>query len=78
MSYKSSYRLFLLIFVSINSSHLLSGDLSGPRTGERKLVHGGSWDENSVNLRSSFRNVKRPESGKSIYGSLGFRCAYDK
>ncbi len=54
------------------------GDLSGPRTGERKLVHGGSWDENSVNLRSSFRNVKRPESGKSIYGSLGFRCAYDK
>ncbi len=54
------------------------GDLAGPTEGRRKLVHGGSWDENRVNLRSSFRNVKNPVSGEGIYGSLGFRCAYDK
>ncbi len=51
--------------------------LDGPITGRRKVVRGGSWDENKANLRSSFRNVKSPVSGKSVYGSIGFRCAYD-
>ena len=37
----------------------------------RKLVRGGSWDENRGNLRSSFRNVKLPDSGKGVYGSIG-------
>ncbi len=55
-----------------------SGDLSGPETGRQRLVRGGSWDENRANLRSSFRNVKPPVSGRSVYGSIGFRCAYDK
>ena len=53
------------------------GDLSGPDQGRQKVVRGGSWDENVNNLRSSFRNVKPPVSGRSIYGSIGFRCAYD-
>lgn len=53
------------------------GDLAGPATGQKKLVHGGSWDENRANLRSSYRNIKNPVSGDGIYGSLGFRCAYD-
>lgn len=53
------------------------GDLTGPASGQRRVVRGGSWDENRPNLRSSFRNVKPPESGDSVYGSIGFRCAYE-
>ncbi len=51
------------------------GDLKGPERGKQRVVRGGSWDENKKKLRSSFRNVKPPVSGKSIYGSIGFRCA---
>ena len=51
-------------------------DLSGPLLGKQRVVRGGSWDENRPNLRSSFRNVKPPLSGKAVYGSIGFRCAY--
>ncbi len=53
------------------------GDLSGPVTSKQRVARGGSWDENRANLRSSFRNVKPPKQGKSIYGSIGFRCAAD-
>ncbi|MDP6182811.1 MAG: formylglycine-generating enzyme family protein [Gammaproteobacteria bacterium] len=53
------------------------GDLDGPGSGKRRVVRGGSWDENRANLRSSFRNVKAPEQGKRIYGSIGFRCVAD-
>jgi len=54
-----------------------AGDLDGPPSGRQRVVRGGSWDENRPNLRSSFRNVKPPEQGDSIYGSVGFRCAAD-
>ena len=57
--------------------HYAKGDLSYPSNSPRTVVRGGSWDENTLNLRSSFRNVKLPESGNSVYGSIGFRCAYD-
>lgn len=50
------------------------GNLQGPENGRQRVVRGGSWDENKANLRSSFRNVKPPVSGDSIYGSIGFRC----
>lgn len=53
------------------------GKLDGPKNGKRRVVRGGSWDENRANLRSSFRNVKPPVSGKSVYGSIGFRCVAD-
>lgn len=53
------------------------GDLQGPTQGRQRVVRGGSWDENRLNLRSSFRNVKPPQQGDSIYGSIGFRCAAD-
>ena len=59
-------------------SRYAEGDLTGPEDGRQRLVRGGSWDENRPNLRSSFRNVKPPISGRSIYGSIGFRCAYDQ
>ncbi|WP_415911482.1 formylglycine-generating enzyme family protein [Neptuniibacter sp. QD37_11] len=54
-----------------------NGDLFGPDQGRQRVVRGGSWDEHKANLRSSFRNVKPPISGRSVYGSIGFRCAYD-
>jgi sulfatase modifying factor 1 len=54
-----------------------AGKSVGPAGGKQRVVRGGSWDENKLNLRSSFRNVKPPVSGKSIYGSIGFRCAKD-
>jgi len=53
------------------------GDLKGPGSSKQRVVRGGSWDENKGNLRSSYRNVKPPVSGRAIYGSIGFRCAYD-
>lgn len=59
------------------TQHYAKGNLAGPDSGKQRVVRGGSWDENRKNLRSSFRNVKPPESGRSIYGSIGFRCAYD-
>ncbi|HID48504.1 MAG TPA: formylglycine-generating enzyme family protein, partial [Chromatiales bacterium] len=52
------------------------GKLDQPTEGQRKVVRGGSWDENRPNLRSSFRNVKPPVSGDAVYGSIGFRCVY--
>jgi iron(II)-dependent oxidoreductase len=53
------------------------GNLQGPLGGRQRVVRGGSWDENRPNLRSSFRNVKPPQQGDAIYGSIGFRCAAD-
>lgn len=52
------------------------GNLRGPESSPQIIVRGGSWDENAGNLRSSFRNTKPPRQGDSIYGSIGFRCAY--
>lgn len=55
-----------------------NGELSGPAEGRQRVVRGGSWDENRLNLRSSFRNVKPPQQGDSIYdGTIGFRCVAD-
>ncbi len=53
------------------------GKLKQPVRSAQKVVRGGSWDENADNLRSSFRNTKPPVQGDAIYGSIGFRCAYD-
>ena len=60
------------------ATHYVKGNIAGPDSGKQRVVRGGSWDEHRKNLRSSFRNVKPPVSGRSIYGSIGFRCAYDE
>jgi|GEM_PF-3516196 len=55
-----------------------TGDIKGPSISKQRVVRDGSWDDNKYNLRSSYRNVKPPVSGYIVYGSIGFRCAYDK
>ena len=59
------------------TAYYARGDLSGPARGRQRVVCGGSWDENRPNVRVSFRNVKSPKQDGAIYGSIGFRCAYD-
>ena len=54
-----------------------NGELKGPRTGQRKVIRGGAWDEVQVALRSASRYAKTPVSGASVWGSNGFRCAKD-
>ena len=53
------------------------GDLKGPPTGQRKVIRGGAWDEPQAALRSASRYAKPPISGKSVWGSNGFRCVQD-
>lgn len=53
------------------------GRLNAPHQGQRKVIRGGAWDEIQVALRSASRYAKLPQSGKSIWGSNGFRCAQD-
>ncbi|WP_299792850.1 formylglycine-generating enzyme family protein [uncultured Shewanella sp.] len=55
----------------------VTGNLTDQKPSPRKVVRGGSWDEMALNLRSSFRNIKAPVSGESVYGSIGFRCVKD-
>ncbi len=43
------------------------GALRSPDFSVRRLVRGGSWDENGSNLGSSCRNVKSPISGRAVY-----------
>ena len=62
-------------YVKDGIAQYAAGNLEGPENGRQRVVRGGSWDEDPPNLRSSFRNVKPPVSGASIYGSIGFRCA---
>ena len=52
-------------------------DLKGPRTGQRKVIRGGAWDESQVAQRSASRYAKTPVSGAAVWGSNGFRCAVD-
>jgi formylglycine-generating enzyme required for sulfatase activity len=45
---------------------------TGPETGDRKVLRGGSWFLNSGNLRSAFRIFSNPVFTGN---SFGFRCA---
>ncbi len=58
-------------------AHYAKGELDYPKHSDGKVIRGASWDEKVKNLRASYRNVKPPISGDTIYGSVGFRCAND-
>lgn len=61
-----------------NALHLYAqGQLRAPKSGQRKVIRGGAWDEAPVALRSASRYAKTPHSGKSVWGSNGFRCVQD-
>lgn len=60
------------------TAYYAKGALGAPAQGRQRVVRGGSWDENRPNVRVSFRNVKPPKQDGAIYGSIGFRCAYDR
>ena len=45
---------------------------SGPETGDFRIIRGGSWINNSGNLRTTHRYPKLPVL---TYTSVGFRCA---
>ena len=45
---------------------------TGPASGERRVLRGGSWNNFPMNLRSSSRIINRPVNHDSI---IGFRCA---
>lgn len=47
---------------------------SGPATGERYVVRGGSWQRNGRSVRLSYRYSFRAAFG---YEDVGFRCVYE-
>lgn len=47
----------------------------GPQAGERKIIRGGSWFEDSKNCRVTVRNKIQPES---VSNHIGFRLAHDE
>jgi len=49
-------------------------DPSGPPTGNRKILRGGSWDLNEFGCRITLRNGYDPERFDDYFG---FRCAQD-
>lgn len=62
----------------IDVLHLYAkGNLRAPSNGQRKVIRGGAWDESQRALRNASRYAKPPRSGRSVWGSNGFRCAKD-
>jgi eukaryotic-like serine/threonine-protein kinase len=47
---------------------------TGPETGNSKVLRGGSWDSNSMSVRSANRRHLTPTYGSNF--SFGFRCAH--
>ena len=46
----------------------------GPRSGDRRVLRGGSWDDFPAYLRTTFRNESPPDYRVNV---VGFRCARD-
>ncbi|WP_126454439.1 formylglycine-generating enzyme family protein [Sulfuriflexus mobilis] len=59
-------------------SDIYPQDISAPKTGVRKVIRGGAWDEQSEALTSSSRWAKPPTGHPSLYGSNGIRCVNTK
>ncbi|UTW46335.1 formylglycine-generating enzyme family protein [bacterium SCSIO 12696] len=60
-----------------HQEYYANGQLSGPNSGRLKVIRGGAWDESARRQTLSSRWAKVPTGHRSIYGSNGFRCAYD-
>ncbi|MEK7761082.1 MAG: SUMF1/EgtB/PvdO family nonheme iron enzyme [Nitrospirota bacterium] len=48
---------------------------TGPLTGTYKVIRGGSWDDEPVDVRSAYRGKYQP---MERYDNIGFRCAQDR
>ncbi|MGS2723985.1 formylglycine-generating enzyme family protein [Porticoccus sp. GXU_MW_L64] len=60
-----------------HQAHYANGQLGEPGNGRLRVIRGGAWDESARRQTLSSRWAKIPEGHRSIYGSNGFRCAYD-
>lgn len=49
-------------------------DPKGPETGSAKVVRGGSWKNDQLNVRTTLRNPVPPDAANEYFG---FRCAAD-
>lgn len=57
-----------------HSTHFAKGILTGPESGEKKMIKGGSWDEKHRAQRVSNRYAKPVTGNPDLYGSNGIRC----
>jgi formylglycine-generating enzyme required for sulfatase activity len=48
-------------------------DPTGPKQGDYRVLHGGSWNRNATNLRSAFRGQTNPDYRDDY---VGFRCVW--
>jgi len=55
-------------------THFKQGKLTGPKSGTKKMIKGGSWDEKHFSQRVSNRFSKPITGNPDLYGSNGIRC----
>jgi formylglycine-generating enzyme required for sulfatase activity len=46
-------------------------DPSGPPSGQSKVIRGGAWGDDPINVRSAYRNANGPDGA---HDGIGFRC----
>lgn len=57
-----------------HQKYYAKGQLTGPDTGELKVIKGGAWDEEAWAQRVSNRFAKPQTGNPDLYGSNGIRC----
>jgi len=60
--------------VDSHNEYYFKGKLTGPNTGSKKVIKGGSWDEKYFAQRVSNRFAKPTTGNPDLYGSNGIRC----
>jgi len=53
-----------------------NGNITGPASGSKKVIKGGSWDEKHWAQRVSNRYAKPVTGNPDLYGSNGIRCVF--